>query len=128
MASSSRVLRIGDMIQKTLSQALQREVHDPRLKFVSVTAVEVSRDLAHAKVYISVLSVGDSEADKIKDALLALEKAGPFLKRLLAKDSSLRTVPNLIFMHDQSSSYGSKMSNLIDKARKDDGDSDEEEA
>lgn len=120
MASSSRVLRVGDMIQKTLSMALQKEVHDPRLKFVSITAVELTRDLAHAKVFISVLSVGDEEAQMVDDALKALEKAGPFLKRLLAKDSALRSVPNLIFTHDKSSSYGSKMSSLIDRARKGD--------
>lgn len=119
MASSSRVLRVGDMIQKTLGVALQREVHDPRLKFVSISAVEVTRDLAHAKVYISVFGVGD-EATQVSDALKALEKAGPFLKRVLAKESQLRTVPNLAFCHDKSSSYGAKMNDLINRAIEDD--------
>ncbi len=118
MASESRALRVGDMIQRTLASQLLKEVHDPRLKMVSISDVKVTRDLAHAKIFVSYL--GDDA--KLLAALEALQKAGPYLRRLLAKESDLRTVPELHFIRDESSVYGVKLSALIDKARKEDGD------
>jgi len=121
MASESRALRVGDMIQRTLASQLLKEVHDPRLKMVSISDVKVTRDLAHAKIFIAYL--GDDS--KLPAALEALQKAGPYLRRLLAKESDLRTVPELHFIRDESSVYGVKLSALIDKARKEDGDGEE---
>ena len=114
MASDSRLLRIGDMIQRVLASQLLKEVQDPRLKLVSISGVEVSKDLAHAKIFISYL--GPDE--KLLAALEALKKAGPYLRRLLAKEMDLRTVPELHFVRDETSEYGSRMSALIDKARR----------
>lgn len=116
MANDSRLLRIGDSIQRLLASQLLKEVHDPRLKLVSITGVEVSRDLAHAKVFVSFL--GPDE--KLTSVLEGLKKAAPYLRRLLAKEMDLRTVPELHFFHDSSSEYGSKLSALIDKARRED--------
>jgi ribosome-binding factor A len=110
---SNRTQRVGDMIQRTLAELLQREVHDPRISMVSISGVEVTRDLAHAKVYISVL--GDEA--KIEAAMTALNKAAGFLRSMLAKNCELRTIPALHFYHDTSVQYGREMSDLIDKAR-----------
>lgn len=110
---SNRTQRVGDMIQRTLAEALQREVHDPRLSMVSISGVEVTRDLAHAKVYISVL--GDQA--RVDAAMAALEKASGFLRSMLAKNCDTRTVPALHFYHDSSVEYGRSMADLIDKAR-----------
>ncbi|MDF2691279.1 MAG: ribosome-binding factor [Gammaproteobacteria bacterium] len=110
---SNRTQRVGDMIQRTLAELLQREVHDPRISMVSISGVEVTRDLAHAKVYISVL--GDEK--KVEAAMTALNKAAGFLRTMLAKNCELRTIPALHFYHDVSVQYGRQMSDLIDKAR-----------
>lgn len=112
-AQSNRTQRVGDMIQRTLAEALQREVQDPRLSMVSISGVEVTRDLAHAKVFISVL--GDSS--KVEAAMLALQKASGFLRSYLAKNCDTRTIPALHFYHDTSVEYGRSMADLIDKAR-----------
>ncbi|MDF2529333.1 MAG: ribosome-binding factor [Gammaproteobacteria bacterium] len=119
---SNRTQRVGDMIQRVLAEALQREVHDPRISMVSISGVEVTRDLAHAKVYVSIL--GDKS--KVEAAMTALNKASGFLRSMLAKSCELRMVPALHFFHDTSVEYGRQMADLIDKARtKDQSDTDE---
>lgn len=111
-----RTEKVGDLIQQTLAEMLHREVNDPRLKFVSITGVEVTSDLAHATVYISIL--GDSH--KIDDALKALEHAQGYLRNLIAKACQLRNTPKLRFKYDASSAYSEKMTTLIEAARKKD--------
>jgi ribosome-binding factor A len=101
------------MIQRTLAELLHREVNDPRMSMVSISGVEVTRDLAHAKVYVSVL--GDEA--KIEAAMAALQKASGFLRSMLAKNCDLRSIPALHFHHDTSVEYGRSMADLIDKAR-----------
>lgn len=113
MANSTRIQRVGDMLQRTLAESIQREVQDPRLAMVSISSVAVSRDMAHAKVYISVL--GDEA--KVADAMKALVKASAFLRRLIAQRCDLRITPQLHFFHDDSVLKGRRMSDLIDKAR-----------
>lgn len=109
---SKRTEQVGDLIQQVLAEALQRDVNDPRLKLVSVTAVDVTRDLAHATVYISVL--GDDA--KVSAAMTALEKAAGFLRHQIAKQCDLRITPQLHFRHDTSAAYSDKMDQLIQKA------------
>ena len=111
---SKRTEQVGDLIHQVLAEQLLREVADPRLKMLSITAVEVSRDLSHAIVFIS--SLGDET--NIVEALKALEKAAGFLRRAVAKSSDLRIVPQLRFKHDNSTAYAAKMSSLISKARR----------
>lgn len=119
MASQERVHRVGDAIQRVLAQVLMREIEDPRLKMATVSAVEVTRDLAHAKVFISLMGGDNDAAEK---ALQALKKAGGFLRRRLAKEIEMRSVPELHFVHDASSIYGNDISAKIDEAiRKDQG-------
>ena len=110
---------------------IQREVRDPRVGMVSVTGVDVSRDLAHAKIYVTVLNslsgseeINDStlsqpgELDKleIEENLKALNRAAGFLRTLLAKRLKLRTVPKLQFHFDGSVERGHQLSSLIDDA------------
>lgn len=108
----SRTRRVGEQIQRELAELLQREVKDPRVAGVTVTAVEVSRDLAHAKVYVSRMT---SDADW--DATLeGLRRAGGFLRRELGRRLTLRTVPELRFLRDASIEQGARLSELIDQA------------
>lgn len=110
---SKRTEQVGDLIHRVLAEALLKDIADPRLKLISITAVEVSRDLSYATVFIS--SLGDDAS--ILDAFKALEKAAGFLRRAVAKASDLRVVPQLRFKHDASTAYAAKMSELIDQAR-----------
>lgn len=121
----SRTQRVADQIQKELAQLIQFEMKDPRLGMVTVSAVEVSRDLAFADVYVSFLGVEDQE--KIDLSLDILNQAVGFLRSNLAKAIRLRFTPRLRFHFDNSLSRGAYLSSLIDQARAKDGRSDEQE-
>jgi ribosome-binding factor A len=110
----SRTQRIGDQMQRELSQLIQREVKDPRLGLVTVTAVDVSRDLSHAKVFITVM--GKDSTEDIAENLEALKSASGFLRMQLGKSMKLRSVPQLHFHYDASIRRGAELSALIERA------------
>lgn len=116
MASNSRVERVGDAIRKVIVALLAKKVSDPRLQWISITGVEVSKDLSHAKIFFSSLS---SKIDPLQ-VLKALESAKSFFRTALAKELLLRIVPSLRFFYDESLIYGNKMNSLIEKARQED--------
>jgi len=109
---NSRALRVADQIQRELADLLQREIKDSRAKTITITAVEVTRDYSHAKVFYSVL--GDSE-----DIFLAqngLDNAKGFLRSQLSCRMKLRITPELNFIYDESIERGIRVSKLIDDA------------
>ncbi len=108
----SRSRRVGEQIQRELAELLQREINDPRLGMVTVSAVDVSRDLAVAKVFFTVLNPGHD----VKQTLEGLTHASGFLRRELGRRMKLRVVPELRFQYDSSIEEGSRLSALIDKA------------
>lgn len=111
----SRTQRIADAIQRELSQLIRTELRDPRVGLVSITSVEVSRDLSHAKVYVNFVTApldGDDHGQAIK----ALNGAAGFLRSQLANTIELRTTPALRFIYDATSEKGQKLSALIDYA------------
>ncbi|AWM80683.1 30S ribosome-binding factor RbfA [Gammaproteobacteria bacterium ESL0073] len=110
----SRTQRVGDQMQRELAQLIQREIKDPRLGIVTVTAVDVARDLAYAKVFITVM--GKDGQKEIEQSLEILTNAAGYLRSLLGKSMKIRTIPQLKFMYDESIVRGSTMSALIDKA------------
>lgn len=112
----SRSRRVGEQIQRELAALVRAEIQDPRLGLISISAVEVSRDLAHAKVYFSTL--GDNEA--ADQALKVLNGAAPYLRHLLGQRVVMRSVPQLHFHQDHSLEEGARMSALIDQAVKHD--------
>ena len=135
---SARVQRVADQIQRELASLIQMEVNDPRVGMVSVTDVEVSRDLAHAKIYVTVLNTmtddsqvnestlsepGDLDKLEIEENINALNKAAGYLSSLLAKRLSTRSVPKLRFYYDGSIERGQQLSSLIDSALAADQDS-----
>ena len=109
-----RTSRVGDFLKQELAGLIQLEVRDPRVGMVSVTGVEVSRDLSHATVYITVLGK-DSEAEAA-ESIAALNHAAGFLRSQVAKISNARTTPKLRFVFDASIGRGARMSKLIDDA------------
>lgn len=118
MADSSRRQRVADQIQKELAGLIQREMKDPRLGMVTVSAVDVSRDLAYADVFITIL--GKDDAQERKQTLDILGRGAGFLRGKLARAMKLRIVPALRFRYDESIERGARLSNLIDDARKKD--------
>lgn len=114
----SRQTRVADYLRRDLSLLIQREVRDPRLTMVSVTEVEVSRDLSHAKVYVTILGCEDKASSE--EPLKALNGAAGFLRSMIAKSTTWRTTPALRFVYDESVSRGSYLSSLIDTAVKED--------
>lgn len=107
----SRTQRVGGQIQRELAQMIQQEVRDPRVGFVTVSEVEVSRDLSHAKVFVTLL---DPKQD-VAATLTALNKASGFLRRLLGKRIVMRVVPELHFVYDDSLDTGSRVDALLHK-------------
>ncbi|QIM63109.1 ribosome-binding factor A [Pasteurellaceae bacterium Orientalotternb1] len=107
----SRADRVAQELQKEIAVILQREVKDPRIGMVTVSDVEISRDLAYAKVFVTFLF--DSDPEAVKAGLQGLEKATPYIRSLLGKAMRLRIVPELKFMYDQSLVEGMRMSNLV---------------
>ena len=108
----SRTRRVSEQLKRELALLIQEEVKDPRVRMVTVNAVEVSRDLAHARVYVTSL-VDHQERDKLIEGL---NKAAGFLRRELGRRISLRTTPQLHFTYDESIDSGARMSALINEA------------
>ncbi|OGT22017.1 MAG: ribosome-binding factor A [Gammaproteobacteria bacterium RBG_16_57_12] len=109
----NRTDRIADQLQRELAVLINQELKDPRLGMVTVTAVDVTRELEHAKVFVTVM--GTAEPD-IGSNLAVLNKAAGFLRRELGRRLRLRTVPALHFQYDESIVRGVRLSNLIDQA------------
>ena len=107
-----RSARIGDEIQRELMALLRDEVKDPRVGRVTVTHVEVTPDLSHAKVLVTDLAGRDHAAETVA----ALARTAGFLRSELARRLSLYTVPQLAFVYDDSIEAGMELSQLIDRA------------
>lgn len=105
----SRTQRVGGQIQRELAQMIQQEVRDPRVGFVTISDVEVSRDLTHAKVFVTVLDPKQS----VDETLQALNRAGGFMRRLLGKRIIMRVVPELHFVYDSSLDTGARVDALL---------------
>ena len=101
--------RVAQELQKEIAIILQREVKDPRIGMVTVSDVEVSSDLAYAKVFVTFLF--DEVA--IAQGMKGLEKAAPYIRSLVGKAMRLRIVPEIRFFYDQSLVEGMRMSNLV---------------
>jgi phosphoesterase RecJ-like protein len=105
---SRRLVRVSGAIRGELSRLLVKETNDPRLAWVTVTGVEVSADLRHAKVFVTATGVHDS-----KSVLQGLTKAAPFLQRELSRNVNLRYTPKLHFVQDTSFEEADKIEVLI---------------
>lgn len=106
-----RAERVGGQLRRELAQLVQFEVKDPGVGFVSISDVEVTRDLAHARVFVTVF-----EEDKAQESIEALNRAAGYLRRRLGKEMRIRAVPELHFLHDASVETGARMDELIASA------------
>lgn len=109
----ARSERVAQTISRHLSVILRDEVNDSRVSDLTITDVEVSKDLRQAKVFVT--SMADEKAN-IDNTMQAVERANGFIRRQLAAVIDMRHCPSLIFKYDDSISEGARMSALIDKA------------
>ncbi len=110
----NRTDRVADHLRRELATLIQRGMRDPRLGMVSVTDVEVSRDLAHARVFYTSMDADSTEA--ATEITEALNRAAGYMRSQLSRDSRLRMVPKLRFFYDSSVGRGRHLEELIEKA------------
>ncbi|MBM7454361.1 ribosome-binding factor A [Oceanisphaera litoralis] len=106
----SRSRRVGQELQKEIAMILQREIKDDRLKLVTVSGVELSRDLNYAKVFVTFL---ENDPEKIEQGMKVLKDASGFIRSLVGKAMRLRVTPELRFAYDQSLVEGVRISTLV---------------
>lgn len=105
-----RTDRIAEQIQREVAQLLRLEVKDPRVRMITLTGVEVTKDYSHAKVFYTTL---DGVSDAVQQGL---EHASGYLRSQLAHSMKLRIMPQLHFIYDPSIEHGAHLSQLIDQA------------
>jgi ribosome-binding factor A len=109
----ARGLRVADQIQRDLSEIIAFELKDPRVGMITITEVQVTPDYAHAKVFFTMLK--DSK-EAVKNTVEGLSKAAGFMRGQLGKRLHIHTLPQLHFVHDNSTARGMELSILIDQA------------
>lgn len=113
MATERRVARVAELIKREVSQLLMYEIRDERVGagMVSVTDVEVSGDLQHAKIFVSIYST-----DEVRRSTMAgLKAASGFVRRELGQRIRLRRTPEVVFIEDRSLERGSRVLSLLNQ-------------
>lgn len=124
----SRIKRVEEAVKEQIALILQQDVKDPRLNFVTVTAVHVSKDVRNANVFITT---HDESEGHIKDVLAALESAAGFIRHELGERVPLRLLPALKFHYDKTLAEGLRIDALLHQLEKEEpatGDPNQEEA
>jgi ribosome-binding factor A len=115
--SFRRAARVGTLLREELSGIIRDELRDPRVGFVSITSVEVTDDLRHARAFVTVLG----EEDERRASVDALNRAGQFIRTILGRRVRLRRVPEIEFRYDSSIDRGMRISRLLDELRNEEG-------
>jgi len=117
MIPFARSDRVGGLIHKILSEILRKEIADPRLKMITITGVEVTRDLKLARIFFTA-----ADGKQKKDAAInGFESARGFIKRKLAYEMDLKYMPDIEFVYDESLDYGAHIDALIRQTKIKDG-------
>ncbi len=114
--SNNRSRRLAELLKEEISEIILREVKDPRIGFVSLTDVEVSGDLRHAKVFVSVIG---SDRER-QDTMAGLEQATGFIRKLVGERITVYHTPEIIFRYDDSIEHGIHITQLIKEVRAED--------
>jgi ribosome-binding factor A len=109
----ARADRVSDVLQKEVCELLLKEVKDPHLGFITITGVEVSRDLKLAKIFYTLL--GSPEQADVSSR--ALQRITPFIKKQLGRKLHMRSIPDISFRYDHSLEYGTKIDHILDRLR-----------
>jgi ribosome-binding factor A len=122
-----RTDRVAEQLQREVAQIVQLEVKDPRVGMVTVSGVEISRDLYYATAFVTFLGIEESPKS-IEQALDILNQAAGFVRAQIGKRMKMRVIPNIKFEFDASIARGSELSALIKQARDKDVTEDGEDA
>jgi ribosome-binding factor A len=117
MAHTRRQDQLGELIGQELSDLIHNRLKDPRVGFASITGVEVSGDLRHAKIFVSVMGSADDQQATMR----ALSHAGGFLRHELAQRLTIRHTPELVFRLDESIARGSHLIELMRQVKAESG-------
>lgn len=109
--------RVADLLKEEIADLLLRRVKDPRIENITITGVEVTTDLQHARIYFCVM--GHPSEEVKKNAGIALNKAKGFMRQELGKRLHMRYLPQLGFYYDSSFEYGDKIERLLKELHKD---------
>jgi ribosome-binding factor A len=120
--ATQRQRQVAELLREDISRILRQEVRDPRVGFVTITDIEVSADLRHAHVYVSVLGTEQEQAATLE----ALEGAAPFVRAQLAHGWTLRYLPEIEFRWDSSVERAARIMELLDQVKHEEGDHDGE--
>ena len=120
MLAGKRAVRVGDQLLREIADLLLNSVRDPRVKGATLTGVDLSNDLKHAKVFYSLIG-DEKEFERIQEGL---DSAKGFIKRELAARMELKYMPDIIFRRDPSLEEGNRMERLFESLKSDEsGDS-----
>lgn len=120
----SRTRRIGIQIQRELAQIIQQEMRDPRLRLVTISSVEVARDLSHAKVFVTAMDATEDTADAM---VKVLNHAAGFIRHALGQRLIARIIPELHFVYDTALERGLRVAALIEAVSKEHKEHDDNE-
>jgi ribosome-binding factor A len=109
--SADRMRRVDEAMREVLSDAITSEIKDPRVGFVTVTAVETSADLRHARVFVSVLG----EQPVRKRSMAGLASAHGYLQKRVARELRLKNTPTLQFLYDDSLDRGLRINEILEE-------------
>jgi ribosome-binding factor A len=105
--------RVGDLLLEVLADLLRREIHDPRLQWLNLTGVKVTKDLRQAKVFFNLLGGAGNKTE----VQAALKSAGGFIRSRVGKHLKLRFVPAIVFVYDDSEDEARRIDALLDKVK-----------
>jgi len=109
-----RTNRVAEQMKKEVGEILNQKIKDPRVGFVTVTDVELTNDLQHATVFVSVL--GDE--DEKQESLIGLSKASGFVRSEVGKRIRLRKTPEIVFQFDEAHEHGNRIESILRKLNK----------
>ena len=109
----SRATRVADLLKEEISEMLCKEVKDPHIGFITITDVEVSKDLKHAQIFYTIL--GDEKQEE--ESADALSRVSSFIKKQLGKRLRMRYIPEIIFKYDHSLAYGTKIDHILNSLK-----------
>jgi ribosome-binding factor A len=107
-----RADRVGDLLLELISELLRKDIRDPRIGAVTLTAVKVSKDLRHARIYFNVLG-----SDNRENVLAGLKSASGFIRSRVAKQLNLRFVPSIEFSYDESQDEAQRIDKLLNQVK-----------
>ncbi len=105
--------RVGDLILELIAELLRREIHDPRLQWLNLTGIKVSKDLRHARVFFNLLGAAVDKGE----VTAGLKSASGFIRSRVGKKLNLRFVPAIDFTYDDSEEEAGRIDALLNKVK-----------